>query len=215
MDEKHEPEVSIGNSIFDLIPFVQKITRVEDYQMFRNIMAFIKERYSLVPRNRKGTPLAVNEWMEVLGYRNKAKFLRRVSEWTELHGLIPIKFLEVIGIEVDELKAMLELDKLEYRQALKLAVSPRCFQYRIMACVYPVVRFPEGISEQDAIKIVQVFLKENELQLPNACINYYGLKTIWVEPNSHKIHCYEPSMIVKKEHVVFQTVIMPGSVRIS
>ena len=96
MDEKHEPEVSIGNSIFDIIPFVQKITRVEDYEMYRNIGSVIKERYSLVPRNRKGTPLTVNEWMEHIGYRNKAKFIRRLSQWTELRGLIPIKFLELI-----------------------------------------------------------------------------------------------------------------------
>ena len=207
MEERHEPE---GNSIFDIIPFVHKMTRIEDYQMYRNIRAAIKERYRVVPRNRRGTPLAVNEWMEHMGYRNKAKFLRRLSQWTELSGMIPLKFLGLTGIKVDELKAMLELDKLEYRQALKLAVSPRYFQYRIMACVYPVVRFPEGISEEDAIRLVQSFLIENKR--PNACINYYGLKTVWVEPDSYKSHYYEPCMIVKKEHVVFETVIMPGSV---
>jgi hypothetical protein len=211
MEERHdEQEIENGNSIFDIIPFVQKITSVEDYQMYRNIRAFIKERYSLVPRNRKGTPLAVNDWMEVLRYRNKAKFLRRLSEWTQLRGLIPHKFLELIGIKVDELKAMLELDKLEYRQALKLAVSPRYFQYRIMACVYPVVRFPEGISEEDAIRFVQSFLIENKR--PNACINYYGLKTIWVKPDSYETVYYEPHMNIKNEHVVFETVSMPGSV---
>ncbi len=79
-----------------------------------------------------------------------------------------------------------------------------------MACVYPVVTFPEGVSEEEAIKITQSFLIDRKR--PNACINYYGLKTIWVKPDSYKSDFYEPCMIVKKEHVVFETVIMPGSV---
>jgi hypothetical protein len=213
MEERHdEPEIENGSSIFDIVPFVQKMTRIEDYEMFRNVRAFIKERYSLVPCNRKGTPLAVNEWMDHMGYRNKAKFLRRLSEWTQLVGLIPLKFLELTGIKVDQLKAMLELDKLEYQQALKLAVSPRYFQYRVMACVYPVVRFPQGISEEDAIGLVQSFLKEKKI--PNANINYYLLKTIWVKPDSYETVYYEPQMSIKREHISFETPCMPGSVSV-
>ena len=213
MEERHEEsERENGSSIFDIIPFVQKMTRIEDYEIFRNIRAFIKERYSLVPCNRRGTPLAVNDWMEFMGYRNKAKFLRRLSEWTELQGLIPIRFLKLIGVKVDELNAMLELDKLEYRQALNLAVSPRYFQYRVMACVYPRVRFDEGISEEDAIRTVQTFLKENDR--PNAVVNYYLLKTIWIKPDSYETIYYEPQMSIKREHISFETPAMPGSVRV-
>jgi len=101
------------------------------------------------------------------------------------------------------------------RSALNCLPPPTHFQYRVMACVYPIVRLPEGVSEEEAIRRAMEFIEKKNLnpRYPVA-INYPNLKTIWITHDSYRTDYYEPRIKVTKRSISFPLAARPGTVTI-
>jgi hypothetical protein len=172
----------------------------------------------MIPLNHKETsPVDVAGMMGSLGYKNRAKFLRRLEEWQELWGKIPLKFLEMLCIPKEDLHTVLEFDKQDYFEAVKHCKMPQYFQYRVMPAVYPVKKLPDGATEEQAAAYAVGFLRSQPgyIQQNGAWINYGGLRTLWINTDGTiKSSLYVPAILFEDNSITFKTQTMAGSVRI-
>jgi hypothetical protein len=198
----------MGRSKFDclnrMVPFIPKVTTIANYHPYQNIQWFLQQKYREIPKDRKWRPLELDSWMENLGgWKNKVKFMRRVTEgWLCLALPIPVRFLELLGTDYEELFRVLEFDKADYRDAVNHLPSPRYFQYRVMACVYPTVELPENCTEENAIKYVMDFMKTESSDKNSYAHIYFGyLKTIYISSMDYHTVYHEPSIYLNKDHI--------------
>lgn len=207
-----------AKSKFEFIPLIPKITSVNDYLPYRHSRLLLQTHYKELPVDRKGLPLNLAAMMEATGYRKRLKFLNRMLEqWINCAGKIPIKFLEFIGITKKDLLWTLEFDKQDFFEALQHCNRPRHFQYKIMPCVYPVEKLPDGITEEAAVIYVMAFMKTKPewVQQYGAHITYNGIKTLWIHSDgSTGMSLYVPAIVFEGPHVVFRTATVPGTVRL-
>ncbi|MGD0229111.1 MAG: hypothetical protein ABSC19_01980 [Syntrophorhabdales bacterium] len=207
-----------AKNIFDLIPFIPRVTSVKDYVPYRHSRLLLQTRYKELPVDKKGLPVDLAKMMEAIGYRKRLKFLTRMKElWVNAQGKIPLKFLELLDITKEDLLWVLEFDKQDFRETLKDADKPEYFQYKIMPCVYPVEKLPEGISENEAVAYIIAFMQTQPewVQKYGAHITYNGLKTLWIESDgSTSVSYYVPDIIFEGGYVIFKTQPMPGTVTI-
>jgi len=203
--------------LLNLIQLLPPPTSSEAYLPYRHSKLFIESMYKQLPQDRKGIPQALPQIMETLGYKDKPKLLRRISQWLNLERKIPSEFLSSIGVTKDDLLWVLEFDKTDFYEALKDANRPKDFRYKVMPCVYAKKDFPIGTPEGEAIEYVRAFMKAlpEYIQRYGASIAYHGLKTIWIESdNSVKVTYYIPEVIFERGYVIFKTQIMQGIVNL-
>ena len=205
----------IENSFLNLLGVTERLTRIKDYKPYKYTKLYVQQKYKGIPKNiRETAPADIDEWMEMLEYKNKSKLIKRIGQWLNFQGRIPCKFIELIGTDINILNKVLNLDKDEYHAALILANKPKYFQYRLMATIYPAKRLPEGISEEEAILSAQRFLEELPISKKIAWINYSYLKSINITPTKSREFYWEPEMIVEKDMIWFKLESMPGTIRI-
>jgi hypothetical protein len=153
--------------------------------------------------------------MNVLGYGNRSKFLRRLQEWQDLWGKIPLIFLEMLAISKADILSVLEFDKQDFFETVKHANRPKCFQYRIIPAVYPVKRLPDGTTEAEAVLHAVTFLKSQpeHIQRSGAWINYGGLKTVFIDADgTMSTRLYVPAIVFQGPFAIFKTASMPCTV---
>ena len=80
-----------AKNFFDHVPLIPRVTSVSDYRPYRHCKLFVQSRYKeMIPLNRKGmSPTDIAGMMNLFGYKNRSKFLRRLQEWQDLWGKIP------------------------------------------------------------------------------------------------------------------------------
>ena len=143
------------------------------------------------------------------------KFMRRVTEgWLCLALPIPVRFLYLLRTDYEELLRVLEFDKADYRNAVNHLPSPRYFQYRVMACVYPTVELPENCTEENAIEYAMDHMKKVSPNGTSYAHVYFGnLKTVYVSSKDHYTVYHEPSIYLKNDCIVCGSS-LPSSVSI-
>jgi hypothetical protein len=214
LNEKYK---AMAVNILHLLQLLPPPASSEAYLPYRHSKLFIESMYKQLPQDRKGIPQSLPEIMETLGYKDKPKLLRRISQWLNLEGKIPLKFLSAIGITKDDLLWFLEFDKTDFYEALKNANRPKDFRYKIMPCVYAKEDFPIGTPEEAAIEYVRAFMKNQPeyIQKHGASIIYPDLKSIYIEHDgSVRVTYYVPEVVFKQGYVIFKTQIMQGTVNL-
>jgi hypothetical protein len=191
-DGKHKGSEMKEISFFS----VPDINKADDYVPFRNVRIYIKscsEKF----RNK-------HELLLKVGYSKKSysKFCNRESDWLSLRRNIPLKYLFAIGAELQQIEVEVDADRGEYLNVLKLSFYLKNAVVRVMAAVFFQYKFKPGTTESEAIEIMRAYSKEKHI---NVCINYPGVKSIWIQPDgASKISYYFPSIrITKKELVPF------------
>ncbi|MEO0128367.1 MAG: hypothetical protein ABIL44_11540 [candidate division WOR-3 bacterium] len=178
------------------------INTIEDYKQFYHTRSYIVQKsdaYGYLENNRE----KVIELMNLCGYRKLEKFCSHRNMWNSLDRRIPRVYLETIGVDLEVLKFAVEVDRQEYESVLQLPRSPKAGTIRYMAGVYGSYKFPDNISETDAIIMLQAYSRENHFQ---CCINYRDVITIWIDPNGKISYTYyEPKIEIKKREVLIST----------
>ncbi|MFA5032872.1 MAG: hypothetical protein WC614_07625 [bacterium] len=167
------------------------INTIKDYQYGRNIRAYLKQKLETCGKDD-------TELMLATGYANLRKFEFHRAQWHYLKRQIPISYLEAIGVDMEILKYVVELDNENYQKAIKLPRFPACYIRRLMAAFYQTVELPDCTSEKDAIELIQKTEGSHR-----CCINYPGLLGLYIEPDGKvdEIH-YVPSMEIINKHFV-------------
>ncbi len=179
-------------------------SQVEGYQRFRQVKALFASAWRKVPQTPRGTPRELSAWMEKLGLKNREKFLRRLKQdYPQLRLPWPRELLELLGLQLSELHQAVLLDQKEFDFFLPLAEIPRYYQWRAMACIYPLEEIPAGLNQDQAIAFVQS--RRRACESYPALIKFQDLKLILVYPRSHKIRFYRPGLHVEENRLVFST----------
>ncbi|MEO0138186.1 MAG: hypothetical protein ABIL86_11740 [candidate division WOR-3 bacterium] len=123
--------------------------------------------------------------------------------WNSCDRRIPRVYLETIDMDLEVLKFVVEVGRQEYESILQLLRSPKAGTIGCMAGVYGSYKFPDNISETDAIVMIQAYSRENHFQ---CCINYRDVITIWIDPNGIISYAYyQPKIEIKKHEALIST----------
>jgi hypothetical protein len=171
------------------------INKVEEYIPFRHTKAYIKscaDKY----RNK-------HELLLLVGYgkNSYSKFCNREADWLSFQRSIPLKYLSAIGAELSQIEIEAAADRNDYENVLKLPLpNPQNAVVRAMATVYFAHKFEPGTSEAEAIEIMKTYSTEKGMR---CCINYPGIKSIWIEPGQKVgISFYFPTITITKTELV-------------
>jgi hypothetical protein len=174
---------------------VPDINESSNYIPFRNTSAYLKAKST----SFKDT----HELLALCGYSRKSsygKFLRHQSEWNSLKRNIPLKYLLVIGADLQEIDAAVQADRQEYESILKLPFFPKSGVIRCMAAVYSQYKFEPLTPEAECIDILKAYSKEKGFR---TCINYPRIKSIWVEPSGTvRKSYYYPTLTLTKTELI-------------
>jgi hypothetical protein len=121
-------------------------------------------------------------------YAKLQKFRAHRIEWDNLERDIPLGYLDAIGADRQTMIDLVACDRAEFEKVVQLPFFPSCAVIRYMACVYGTLKFPAGTTEQAAIEIC----KESKM---NTCINYPGIKSIFIEGGEIVIERFYPPEI--------------------
>lgn len=163
---------------------VRDINTCADYERFRNTRAYINIQYEEFIRKRPHEEVH-RELMTVSGYAKYTKFLDHLKKWNQLQMKVPVRYLEHIGCKRNVIEFTAELDLQEYEKALEVARYPWVGILRIFAGMYSPLYFPDGTSEEEAVRMLvekqkDMAAKHNGIQFRMA-INYPGIKMIFIE----------------------------------
>lgn len=188
---------------------VREINTCADYERFRNTRAYINNQYEEFIRNRPYEE-AHRELMVVSGYAKYAKFLDHLKKWKELGMKVPARYLEHIGCKRNVIEFTAELDLQEYEKALEVARYPRVGILRIFAAMYSPLYFPDGTSEEEAVRMLvekqkDMAAKHSGIQFRMA-INYPGIKMIFIEAHGKtETKYYRPRARFSKSYLLPET----------
>ena len=176
-----------------------KFNTPDDYIRFRNTSLYISQKHKKFIGNNEKARL--KELCELIGYKNYAKFRRKLDKWTTLENPIPKKYFDAIGIAPNVLEFVVELDNQEYKNALLAPVSINNFVAKYMACIYMPQEIPSTTDELEAIQYVKKFQETTRIL---CWINIAGLKTISIKPDGTIFHSYVyPSIKIENGNYVF------------
>jgi len=135
--------------------------------------------------------------MDKCGYAKRQKFVMHRGEWNSLGRKIPKSYLDAIGVDIHTLSFTLELDREEFDKVLNTPFSPEYATIRILPGIYQSIPLPEGITEEEAIEVMQLYVKEKNLR---CFINLPEIKSIRFEPDGHVSIYHFPPVIQESKH---------------
>jgi hypothetical protein len=172
-----------------VIPFfsARQINSVGDYRRFYHTKAYLAQRSA----HFKGAD-ANRRLMALCGYKRYEKFVRRRPVWDALAKPVPMVYLSAISAHLDVLTLTEAADMEEYRAALVLPLTGKYGIERLMPAVYRHVVLPDDTPEAEAVEIILNYSKKSGSE---CCINFSGLKTIFVYPSGAVQPLYFPPTI--------------------
>ena len=163
---------------------------------------YIPFRYTKALLKHRLRGLELKAAMEAMGYRNGNKFCRRVVQWAGLtQNRVPVAFLGLLGLTVEEVLKRVDLDRQAFDFALKAPRKPTHFLRVIMPAVHKTERLPEGITEGEAIGQIRAWAA----QTGHRCILVYPELIIFhIHPNGRvRILEYRPMAEQRGDHLLF------------
>jgi len=170
------------------------INSIEDYERFYHVKCYLRSRSKKYKTTR--------ELMRASGYGNIDKFRRHREAFDNLQRRVPLAYLRAIGVDFEVIKWCLKLDYRDFKRACKIPLYPKYAIARALAAVYISIPIPDNTPEDEAIEIVRSFAMEKGM---NCCINYPGLKTIFIKPQG-TVHTlfYPPELRFTKHWLVVE-----------
>ena len=166
-----------GNYVkfFHTISYIQKKSEEFDYRSQNEIRLLMKQ----------------------CGYTKRHKFLIHREQWNKLERKIPKIYLESIGVDFRTLHFTLDLDREQYQKILQIPFSPEFATIHIMPGIYQSLPLPEGITEEDAIEVIQTYAQEKNIR---CFINLPEIKSIRFEPDGMVVVLYYPPILQESRH---------------
>jgi len=165
---------------------------------------------ALIARHAKACRLNAHDLARLSGYTNVDRFQRRRAAWSNgeaaRKALIPVAFLEAIGVDAFELALAVERDAVEYKEALKQLPVPESFvsEGRAPLGIRLRTALPQGLSEDDAIRYVQGLVDSGQIAWGKALIDWPGMKSIWIYRFKRPgIYTWTPVLLSKGDRIGF------------
>jgi len=165
---------------------------------------------ALISKHAKACPTTAHELARLCGYTNIDRFQRRRAAWSKgevlRQALIPVAFLEAIGVDAFELALAVERDATEYKEALERLPVPESFvsEGRAPLGIRLRTALPKGLSEDAAVKYVQELVDSGQISWGKALISWPGMKSIWIYPfRCPKVHTWPPVLLCKGDRIDF------------
>lgn len=172
---------------------------------------------ALITLHARRTTLDVHELGARCGYTNIDRFQRRRAAWSRgqplRKALIPVAFLDAIGIDVCALAEALERDRVEYERALEQLPLPDFATAPLPAALPVCVRtpLPGGLTMQELYAHVQRMVDSGEVRWGKAMLSWPSMKTVWFfkdRPPSE--FTWPPRFVAVGDRVDFGGPVPPG-----
>jgi len=136
------------------------------------------------------------------GYKKVDKFQRRRLIWNAVQQPVPVMYFRSIGVDLNLLGAVVELDQREYDAAVAIPLDPDYVTIRVLPSAYIQRKLCRDTCEGEAIMYMQYLVRKHNYLA--CCIHWPNLKSIWVrfgvEPT---YHYYRPILVVRGQMVDF------------
>jgi len=160
------------------IPFFSgEANKIENYEKFHYTKSYIKKKQEEYSESKAKD--WITELAEKLGYRKIQKFKKHMEEWNRMERKIPLKYLEIIGVEGKALDFTLELDWEEFEKAKKGPFIPKKAMLRLHPAFYGTMEFTKGTNLEEAIEELKIVCMEKKIR---GFIDFFPIKTIGVRP---------------------------------
>lgn len=144
----------------------------------------------------------VLEFVDAVGYPDYNHFEHALNDWLNLSKPIPAAFMRAIGVDVELLKCILEIDQKEFDQSLLRPTPPKLFWIEdVDACHLP-QPLPFGTTLTEAIAYIERYL----LSRPDtrAYLHWPYLQTILFEHGQATLTvAYRPELRLEQAHYSF------------
>jgi hypothetical protein len=152
--------------------------------------------------------LSAHELAEQCGYTDVTKFQRRRQDWRQGRpsgkGLIPVAYLEAIGVDPCELLRLIQSDYAEYEVALLRLEVPKNFSVLLQPGFGYMPSLPEGLSMDEAFQHVQRFIDDRTSSTGKAILHWASLKTIFFRKGAPpSVHVWPPKFVALGDKIDF------------
>lgn len=151
---------------------------IKDYQKFFFMRAYISQKSEEFFRGQSREK--IQEVAEEIGYKKIQKFKKHLEEWNRLERKVPLKYLEIIGVQRTTLDFTLELDRAEFERARRGPFLPKKAILRLHPAFYTSYDFAEGTELEEAIEELKKVCRERHIR---GFIEFWPVKTIGVRPD--------------------------------
>lgn len=198
--------VAVGDEISGIVPkgpgilevpdFLHREppNRVEDFERCRHTKDYLAHCSRTCGVDRKTL------W-RITGLKHLTKFDKFRAQWHALARPIRKVYLEAIGVDLDVLREVVELDRKDFAAALTLPRHPRSVMIYLFGGIYLHRPIPEDWSEEQALEWMQAHTAERGLR---TLLSYPDLLTYIVWPERGlKRYEYWPRLRETKTEVDF------------
>jgi len=138
---------------------------IKEYQKFFFMRAYISQKSEEFFRGQSREKL--REVAEEIGYKKIQKFKKHLEEWNRLERKVPLKYLEIIGVQRPTLDFTLELDRAEFERARRGPFLPQKAILRLHPAFYTSYEFAEGTELEEAIEELKKVCRERHIRGPS------------------------------------------------
>ena len=152
--------------------------------------------------------LSPSELAKRCGYTDVTKFQRRRRDWRHGRpsgkGLIPVAYLNAIGVDPCELLRLIQLDRVEYEVALQGLEVPGHFSVVLQPGFGFRQHLPEDLNMEEAFRHVQRFLDDRAFSPGNAILDWASIKTIFFHKGAPPSeHTWPPTFVARGDRIDF------------
>lgn len=172
---------------------------------------------ALITWHARHTKLGAHELAARCGYTNVDRFQRRRAAWSRgrplRKALIPVAYLDAIGIDVCELVEAVENDRAEYERALERLPLPDFATVPLPAALPACVRtpLPRGLTKEELYAHVQRMVDSSEIPLGKAILSWTSMKAVWFfKDRPSREFTWPPRFVAVGDCVDFGGPVPPG-----
>ncbi len=157
-------------------------TKIENYQRFVNLSAYLKSCSKNLDLDFKGSKDLPRLLQACKLKASKSQYLCGMQKsWDKLSAeKIPTAYLDYINANREKIESCAEQDMQNFLHFAKQEISPKTFIIRYIPAVYGGGKLPEGMSLEDATEFVRQKIQGKNLSF---CFNFPQLKTVYFKPD--------------------------------
>jgi hypothetical protein len=172
---------------------------------------------ALITRHARRTKLDAHKLAARCGYTNIDRFQRRRAAWSRgrplRKALIPVAYLDAIGVDVCELVDAVERDRVEYERALEQLPLPDFATAPLPAALPVCVRtpLPYGLTMKELYAHVQRMVDSGEVHGGKAILSWPSMKCVWFfKDRPPREFTWPPRFVAVGDRADFGSPVPPG-----
>ncbi len=165
-----------------------------NYTYCRHVREYLMDRLAAYSKGLKELALAS-------GYSKTEKFKVHCKEWNAFQRPIPLKYLEAIGVQMEEIEKQLEYDLRDFQAACQVPHFVSEYTVRVFCAIYKTEHFDVPVAEDEAVERVKAISEKSGFK---CWFSIPELASIHVDPKEGvRKFFYKPSFRKTRNAIIF------------